>query len=62
MLISQKAENSKDVQLGALIALMVEEGDDWKNVTVPDDVDTPSTAPSRQDDSPVGTSVIHTST
>ncbi|CAH1786725.1 unnamed protein product [Owenia fusiformis] len=29
-------DNSKDVKLGTLIALIVEEGDDWKNVTVPD--------------------------
>ncbi|XP_060085340.1 pyruvate dehydrogenase protein X component-like [Ylistrum balloti] len=30
-------ENSKDVKVGTLIALMVEEGDDWQNVEVPAD-------------------------
>lgn len=37
---SQKPENSKNVKVGSLIALMVEEGEDWQNVEVPADVTT----------------------
>lgn len=33
-----KPENSKDIQIGVLIAVMVEEGDDWKNAEIPADV------------------------
>lgn len=28
-------ENTKDIKVGTLIAVMVEEGDDWQNVEVP---------------------------
>lgn len=31
----QKPENSKDVKIGTLIAVMVEEGDDWQNAEIP---------------------------
>ncbi|XP_064634734.1 pyruvate dehydrogenase protein X component, mitochondrial-like [Lineus longissimus] len=30
-----KPENSKDVKIGTLIAVMVEEGDDWQNAEIP---------------------------
>ena len=33
--LSQKPDNSADVTVGTLIALMVDEGDDWRNVEVP---------------------------
>ena len=33
----QKPDNSKDVNIGTLIALVVEEGEDWKNVKIPTD-------------------------
>lgn len=33
--ISQMEEGSKSVRLGTLIALMVEEGEDWKQVEIP---------------------------
>ncbi|XP_074660616.1 pyruvate dehydrogenase protein X component, mitochondrial-like [Tubulanus polymorphus] len=32
-------ENSKDLKIGTLIGLMVEEGDDWQNVEMPTDVE-----------------------
>lgn len=35
-----KPENSKDIQIGVLIAVMVEEGDDWQNAEIPADVGT----------------------
>ncbi|XP_041365896.1 pyruvate dehydrogenase protein X component, mitochondrial-like [Gigantopelta aegis] len=35
-------ENTKNVPIGTLIALMVEEGDDWQNVEIPKDVTPPS--------------------
>ncbi|KAL4225617.1 hypothetical protein ACF0H5_016303 [Mactra antiquata] len=42
-----KAENSTDVKIGTLIAVMVEEGDDWQNVEIPEQSETPTdTAPS----------------
>lgn len=28
-------EGSKDVKIGQLIALIVEEGEDWQNITIP---------------------------
>jgi len=31
----QKPDNTPDVAVGELIALIVESGEDWKNVTVP---------------------------
>lgn len=31
----QVPENTPDVEVGSLIAIMVEEGQDWKNVKVP---------------------------
>ncbi|KAL8568125.1 hypothetical protein ACOMHN_027648 [Nucella lapillus] len=40
-------DNSQDIVVGSLIALMVEEGDDWQNVAVPDGGATaPPAAPS----------------
>lgn len=33
--LSQMEEGSKNVRLGTLIALMVEEGEDWKQVEIP---------------------------
>lgn len=39
-------EGSRNVRLGTLIALMVEEGQDWKQVEIPPpDVAAPSAAP-----------------
>lgn len=40
-------EGSKNVRLGTLIALLVEEGQDWKQVEIPADIgsDIPSQAP-----------------
>ena len=32
------------MQLGTVIALMVEEGEDWQNVTVPQDIEAPAAA------------------
>uniref|UniRef100_A0A8D0BAW0 Dihydrolipoamide acetyltransferase component of pyruvate dehydrogenase complex n=1 Tax=Salvator merianae TaxID=96440 RepID=A0A8D0BAW0_SALMN len=38
-----REEGSKNIRLGTLIALLVEEGEDWKQVEIPSDVgDTPS--------------------
>ncbi|KAK2157329.1 hypothetical protein LSH36_193g05024 [Paralvinella palmiformis] len=34
-----KPENSKDVKIGTVIGLIVEEGEDWKNVEIPPDVE-----------------------
>uniref|UniRef100_A0A8C6GJ76 Dihydrolipoamide acetyltransferase component of pyruvate dehydrogenase complex n=1 Tax=Mus spicilegus TaxID=10103 RepID=A0A8C6GJ76_MUSSI len=34
-------EGAKNIQLGSLIALMVEEGEDWKQVEIPKDVSAP---------------------
>lgn len=33
--LSQVPEDTKDVKVGTLIALMVEEGQDWKDVAIP---------------------------
>ena len=35
ILFFQKPDNSADVAVGTLMALMVDEGDDWQNVEVP---------------------------
>ena len=35
LLYTQKAENTADIKVGTLIAIMVEEGDDWQNVEIP---------------------------
>jgi hypothetical protein len=37
----QVEEGAKNIQLGSLIALMVEEGEDWKQVEIPKDVSAP---------------------
>ncbi|RUS83566.1 hypothetical protein EGW08_008672 [Elysia chlorotica] len=37
-------DNTKNVKVGTLIALMVEEGDDWKNVEIPAEAATPAAA------------------
>ncbi|KAF3821993.1 hypothetical protein GH733_007367, partial [Mirounga leonina] len=37
-------EGSKNIQLGSLIGLLVEEGEDWKHVEIPKDVGPPSPA------------------
>ncbi|XP_030187882.1 pyruvate dehydrogenase protein X component, mitochondrial [Lynx canadensis] len=37
-------EGSKNIRLGALIGLLVEEGEDWKHVEIPKDVGPPSPA------------------
>lgn len=39
---TQKPDDSKDVQLGTVIAVMVDEGDDWQNAQVPAEADSPS--------------------
>jgi dihydrolipoamide dehydrogenase-binding protein of pyruvate dehydrogenase complex len=64
----QKPENSTEVKIGTLIAIMVEEGDDWQNVEIPAETEppaeqtaqtsaasspSPSTAPSQTTQSPV---------
>lgn len=36
------AEGSKNIRLGSLIGLLVEEGEDWKHVEIPKDVGPPS--------------------
>ncbi|XP_053416546.1 pyruvate dehydrogenase protein X component, mitochondrial [Nycticebus coucang] len=38
-------EGSKNIRLGSLIGLMVQEGEDWKNVEIPKDAGPPSPAP-----------------
>ncbi|XP_051000192.1 pyruvate dehydrogenase protein X component, mitochondrial [Acomys russatus] len=38
-------EGAKNIQLGSLIGLMVEEGEDWKHVEIPKDVGAPPPAP-----------------
>ncbi|XP_066107361.1 pyruvate dehydrogenase protein X component, mitochondrial [Saccopteryx bilineata] len=38
-------EGSKNIRLGSLIGLLVEEGEDWKHVEVPKDVGPPAAAP-----------------
>lgn len=38
----QLQEGSKNVRLGSLIALLVEEGQDWKQVEIPADAGDPS--------------------
>lgn len=38
----QVEEGAKNVKLGSLIGLMVEEGEDWKHVEIPKDVSAPS--------------------
>ncbi|XP_060578333.1 pyruvate dehydrogenase protein X component-like [Ruditapes philippinarum] len=63
-----KPENSTEVKIGTLIAIMVEEGDDWQNVEIPAETEppaeqtaqtsaasspSPSTAPSPTTQSPV---------
>jgi pyruvate/2-oxoglutarate dehydrogenase complex dihydrolipoamide acyltransferase (E2) component len=40
-------ENSKNVQVGALIGLMVEEGEDWQNVEVPAGGESAAPAPAK---------------
>lgn len=43
-------EGSRNVRLGTLIALMVEEGQDWKQVEIPPlDAASPAAAPSASD-------------
>ncbi|KAM6159286.1 pyruvate dehydrogenase protein X component, mitochondrial [Rhynchocyon petersi] len=37
-------EGAKNIRLGSLIGLMVEQGEDWKNVEIPKDVGPPATA------------------
>ncbi|XP_064423165.1 pyruvate dehydrogenase protein X component, mitochondrial isoform X1 [Latimeria chalumnae] len=53
-------EGSKNVRLGTLIALLVEEGQDWKQVEIPADTDAPTTAsapPLSMPSPPVGAKV-----
>ena len=38
------AEGSKNIQLGSLIGLLVEEGEDWKHVEIPKDTGSPPPA------------------
>lgn len=35
-------EDSKDIKVGTLIALMVPEGEDWKSVEMPQDLSDPT--------------------
>lgn len=39
-MFTQKAENSKNVKIGSMIAVMVEEGEDWQNAEIPDSSET----------------------
>lgn len=41
----QVEEGAKNIKLGSLIALMVEEGEDWKHVEIPKDVSAPPPVP-----------------
>ena len=41
-------ENVRDIKIGRLIAMIVEEGDDWQNVKVPDDIDGATTTPTTE--------------
>lgn len=55
----QKPENSKDIKIGTLIAVMVEEGDDWQNVEIPaEEADTaaPAAAVTEAEPSPAPSS------
>ncbi|GFO01081.1 dihydrolipoamide acetyltransferase component of pyruvate dehydrogenase complex [Plakobranchus ocellatus] len=45
-------ENTKNIKVGTLIALLVEEGDDWQNVEIPAGADKPATAPAESAASP----------
>lgn len=40
----QKPDNSQDVKVGTLIALLVDTGDSWQNVEVPEAQEKPATA------------------
>ncbi|XP_052801842.1 pyruvate dehydrogenase protein X component, mitochondrial-like [Mya arenaria] len=40
-----KPENTTDIKVGALIAIMVEEGDDWQNVEVPAETEAAPSSP-----------------
>lgn len=40
----QVEEGSKNIRLGSLIGLLVEEGEDWKHVEIPKDVGPPAAA------------------
>jgi len=42
MFDAQKPENTPDIAVGELIALIVESGEDWKNVAIPAAAVTPS--------------------
>ena len=46
-IVFQKPENSSEVKIGTLIAIMVEEGDDWQNVEIPAETEqqAPESAP-----------------
>lgn len=46
-----KPENTKDVKIGSLIAVMVEEGDDWKNAEIPESSDSSSDSSSESSQS-----------
>ena len=60
----QKPDNSKDITVGTLIAVLVDEGDDWQNVVIPDHEeitasDTPTdTSPSGQQTADPGKYVL----
>ena len=43
---SQIAENTKDIKVGALIALIVPEGEDWTSVELPSDAGSTSSTES----------------
>lgn len=49
--IFQKPENTSDIAIGTLIALVVEEGEDWQNVEVP--VETAESEPEAPQAAPV---------
>lgn len=49
----QKPDNSKDVKIGTLIALMVEEGEDWKDVEAPAGEDVVPSGGEEQEQAPV---------
>jgi hypothetical protein len=49
LLCQQKPDNTPDIMIGSLIALIVEPGSDWKNVAVPAEAAVATPAPTAAD-------------
>jgi len=60
--VLQKPDNSPDVAVGELIALIVEPGEDWKTVSVPTAAAAPSPTVTAAAPADVGASMSVTST